>query len=91
MFFELFDFFVFLIYKEIKNMFFAVSHIDIDHMYAYVGPRWPDGFSWHRRRGRGDDMIRADVEQMLQNIHENFFILTHKVPMVRFEDFPEAM
>ena len=63
----------------------------ICHVYADVGPRWPDGFPWHRRRGRGDDIMGADVEWMLQSIHMNFVCLTHKVPMAQVEDFPEAM
>ena len=32
-----------------------------------------------------------DVEQTLQSIHTNFVRLTHRVPMVQLEDFPEAM
>ena len=33
----------------------------------------------------------VDVEWTLQSIHTNFFHLTHRVPMVEVEDFPEAM
>ena len=60
-------------------------------MYADVGPRRPDGFPHHRWRGRGDDIMGVDVEQILQSIHTNFVCLTHRVPMVQVEDFPEAM
>ena len=41
--------------------------------------------------GRGDDITSVDAEQMLQSIHTNFVRLTHRVPMVQVEDFPEAM
>ena len=33
----------------------------------------------------------ADAEQILQSIHMNFVRLTHRVPKVQVEDFPEAM
>ena len=33
----------------------------------------------------------VDVERTLQSIHTNFVRLTHRVPMVQVEDFPEAM
>ena len=33
----------------------------------------------------------VDAEQTLQSIHTNFVRLTHRVPMVQIEDFPEAM
>ena len=36
-------------------------------------------------------MIGIDAERMLQNIQNNFSRLTHKVPMVQVEYFPEAM
>ena len=35
--FELFDFFVFLIYLEIKNMFLVVSSLDIRFMCTDIG------------------------------------------------------
>ena len=63
----------------------------IYHVYADVGPRWLDSFPRHRRRGRGDDIMRVDVERMLQSIHTNFMRLTHRVPMAQVEDFPKAM
>ena len=53
----------------------------IRHVYADVGPRWPDGFPRHRRRGRGDEIMGADAERMLQSIHTNFVQLTQKLPM----------
>ena len=60
-------------------------------MYVDVGPQWLEGFPCHRQRGRGDDITGVDAEQALQIIHTNFMQLTHRVPMVRVEDFPEAM
>ena len=60
-------------------------------MYADVGPRWPDGFPHHRWRGRGDDIMGVDAEQMLQSIHTNFVRLAHRVPMAQVKDLPEAM
>ena len=60
-------------------------------MHADVGPWHPEGFPCHRRRGRGDDIMGVDAEQMLQSIHTNFVRLTHRVPMVQVEDLPEAM
>ena len=63
----------------------------IYHVYADVGPRRPDGFPHHRRRGRGDDIMGADAERTLQGIHTNFVRLKHRVPMVQVEDLPEAM
>ena len=60
-------------------------------MYADVGPRWPDGFPRHRRRGRGDDIMGVDVDRMLQIIYTKFVRLTHRVPMVQVEDLPKAM
>ena len=33
----------------------------------------------------------VDAERMLQSIHTNFVILTHRVPMAQVEDFPKAM
>ena len=60
-------------------------------MHVDVGPLWPEGFPHHRRRGRGDDIMSVDAEQMLQSIHTNFVRLTHRVSMVQVEDFPEAM
>ena len=32
-----------------------------------------------------------DAERTLQNIHTKFMRLTHRVPIVQVEDFPEAM
>ena len=61
------------------------------HIHADVGPRWPEGFSHHRQRGRGDDITGVDAEQMLQSIHTNFVRLTHRVPMAQVEDLLEAM
>ena len=66
-------------------------HSDIYHLYANVGPQWPEGFPHHRERGRGDDIMGVDAERTLQSIHTNFVILTHRVPMAQVEDFPEAM
>ena len=66
-------------------------HSGIYHLCADVGPRWPEGFPRHRRRGRGDDITGVDAERMLQSIHTNFLRLTHRVPMVQVEDLPEAM
>ena len=63
----------------------------ICHVYVDVGPRRPDGFPHHRRRGRGDDIMEAYVEWLLQSIHTNFFHLTHKVSMAQVKDFFEAM
>ena len=63
----------------------------ICHVYADVGPRQPDGFPRHRRRGRGDDIMGVDAEQTLQSIHKNFVCLTHRVPMAQVEDLPKAM
>ena len=60
-------------------------------MYADVGPWCLEGFSHHRRRGRGDDITGVDAERTLQSIHTNFMRLTHRVPMAQVEDFPEAM
>ena len=75
-----------------KDMFFVWWNIvKICHVYVDVGPRQLDGFPHHQRRGRGDDIMRVDAEQMLQSIHMNFVCLTHKVPMEQVEDFPEAM
>ena len=64
---------------------------DIYHMHVDVGPRWPEGFPRHRRRGRGDDIMGVDAERMLQSIHTNFVRLTHRVPMAQVEDLLEAM
>ena len=33
----------------------------------------------------------VDAERMLQSIHMNFVLLTHRVPMAQVEDLPEAM
>ena len=60
-------------------------------MHADVGPRWPEGFPCHRRRGRGDEITGVDVERTLQSIHTNFVLLTHTIPMAQVEDLPEAM
>ena len=60
-------------------------------MHADVGPQWHERFPHHRRRGRGDDIMGVDVEKTLQSIHTNFMRLTHRVPMVQVEVFPEAM
>ena len=60
-------------------------------MYTDVGPWWPDGFPRHRWRGRGDDIMGVDAEQMLQRIHTNFVRLTQRVPRAQVEDLPEAM
>ena len=60
-------------------------------MHADVGPQWLEGFPHHRRRGRGDDIMGANVERTLQIIHTNFVHLTHRVPMAQVEDLPEAM
>ena len=63
----------------------------ICHVYADVGPRWLEGLPRHRRRGRGDDIMGADVEQTLQSIHTNFVRLTQRVPMAQVKDLLEAM
>ena len=63
----------------------------ICHVYADGGPRWLEGFPFHRWRGRGDDIMGVDAERMLQSIHMNLIRLTHRVPMAQVEDFPEAM
>ena len=63
----------------------------IYHVYADVGPRRPEGFPHHRRRGREDDIMGADAEQTLQSIHTNFVCLTHRVPMAQVKDLPKAM
>ena len=74
-----------------KTCFWVTIHSDIYHMHVDVGPRWPEGFPHHRRRGRGDDITGVEAERMLQSIHTNFVRLTHRVPMAQVEDFPEAM
>ena len=33
----------------------------------------------------------VDAEHTLQSIQTNFVCLTHRVPMVQVEEFPEAM
>ena len=63
----------------------------IFHVYADVGPGRTDGFPHQGWRGRGDDIMGADAERTPQSIHTNFVHLTHRVPMVQVEDFPEAM
>ena len=60
-------------------------------MHADLGPWHPEVFPRHRWRGRGDDITGVDAERTLQSIHTNFVRLTHRVPMVQFEDLPEAM
>ena len=67
------------------------THNDIYHFCADVRPRWLEGFPHHRQRGRGDDITGVDVERMLQRIHTNFVILTHRVTMAQVEDLPEVM
>ena len=74
-----------------KAYFWVTIHSDIYHLCVDVGPRWPEGFPRHRRRGRGDDITGVDAEWMLQCIHTNFVRLTQRVPMVQVEDLPEAM
>ena len=39
----------------------------------------------------GDDIMGVDAERTIQSIHTKFVCLTHRVPMVQFEDLPEAM
>ena len=68
-----------------------MTHSDIYHLCADVGPRWPEGFPHHRQRGRGDDITGVDAERMLQSIHTKFVRLIHRVPMAQVEDLPEAM
>ena len=63
----------------------------IYHVYADVGPRWPDGFPRHRQRERGYEIMGTDAEQMLHSIHMNFVQLTQRVPMAQVEDFLEAL
>ena len=60
-------------------------------MYADVGPRWPDGFPHHRRRGRGDEIMGVDAEWRFQSIHTKFVRMTHRVTMAQVKDFPKAM
>ena len=72
-------------------MFWCDDTVTICHIYADVGPRRPEGFCSHRQRGRGDDITGVDAERTLQSTHTNFVRLTHKVPMVQVEDFPEVM
>ena len=74
-----------------NTCFWVTIHSDIYYMHVDVGPWRPEGFPCHRQRGRGDDITGVDTEQMLQSIHTNFVRLTHRVPMVQVEDFPEAM
>ena len=61
------------------------------HVHEDVGPQQPECFPCHRQRGRGDDIMGVDAEQMLQSIHTNFVQLTQIVPMAQVEDLPEAM
>ena len=68
-----------------------IIHSDTYHLCADVGPRRPEGFPYHRRRGTGDDITGVDAERTLQIIHTNFVRLTYKVPMAQVEDLPEAM
>ena len=90
--FELFNFFVFFdIWNQKTFIFWVTIHSDIYPLHADVGPRWLEGFPRHRRRGRGDDIMGADVERTLQSIHMNFVRFTHRVPMAQVEDLPEAM
>ena len=89
--FELLIFLCFLIIWNQKTYFCVTIHSHIYHLYADVGPRWPEGFPRHRQRGRGDDIMGVDAEWMLQSIHTNFLRLTNRVPMAQVEDFPEAM
>ena len=90
--FELFKFFLcFLIMWNQKTCLWVIIHNEIYHMHADVGPRWPEGFPCHRRRGRGDDIMGVDAEHTLQRIHNNFMRLTHRVPMVQVKDLPETM
>ena len=61
------------------------------HVHADLGPRRPDGFPCHQRRGRGYEIMGVDVERMLQSIQTNFVRLTHRVPMAQVEEFLKAM
>ena len=90
-FFELFNFLCFLIYGTKRHVFTWRHIVKIYHMYADVGPRWPDSFPRRRRRGWGDDIMGLDAERTLQRIHTNFVRLTHRVPMAQVEDLLEAM
>ena len=74
-----------------KTCFWVTIHSDIYHMHTDLGPRQPEGFPRHRRRGRGGDIMGVDAEWMFQRIHTNFVRLTHRVPMAQVEDLPEAM
>ena len=65
--------------------------VTICHVYADVGPWWPDSFPHHRLRGRGEGIMGVDVERTFQSNHTNFVRLTHRVPMAQVEDLPEAM
>ena len=77
---------------ESKRHVFARQHIVTSyHMYADVGPWRVDGFPCHRWRGRGDDIMGLDAEQMVQRIHTNFVRLTHGVPMAQVKDLLDAM
>ena len=42
------------------------------HVHVDVGPQRVEGFTRHRRRGRGDEIMGVDAERMLQSIHTNF-------------------
>ena len=63
----------------------------IYHVYANVGPRRPEGFPHHQWRGRGDEIMGVDAKRTIQRIHTKFVWLTHRVPMAKVKDLPEAM
>ena len=48
-----------------KDIFWVMIHSDIYHLCVDVGPRQPEGFPRHKRRGRGDDIMGVDAERML--------------------------
>lgn len=56
-----------------------------------MGPVRPDGFPWHRHRGRGVEEATTETERVLYAVQRNFVRLTHQVPMVAIEDLPEEM
>ena len=72
-------------------MFLVVLHNNINHAYAYVGPRRWDNFPRHRWRGGGDDIQGAYVKRMLETIHTKFVYLAHRVPIMQAEDLPKEM
>ena len=46
---------------ELKRHVFGAVTVILCHVHVDVGPRQPDGFPRHRRRGRGDEIMGVDV------------------------------